>query len=353
MHSISIDRGSAATVQRSDIATFKEPLQHFLSIVQSCRTANGHMKMLQSSSGGNITLTSSSKRLFSNLSMRKPVIQLLVSAAQGHLDACSDFGLFLTLFSADLVLKSMNSNMNLKILAECYEEFLTMCLQHLESPNCRFKYSAIISNSSFIKSFVKTILSSKPLCALNKEDLCHVSNCVIDLFLQTVSNGSPEAHIADSVYIMIQSGLNVMKSVTLDGFAVQAPDLSKFKVQFIHPKKSYVNNCERIKLALVSVSMSGDLEELSATSYEVSADISWDSVVLDSLSYFCDSLIQSDVGIVLCQKVIHPRLKVQFKKAGVIAVDRVGSYPIKFISTLSGKNSYSFFVLHKTIFVNY
>ncbi|KAL4238635.1 hypothetical protein ACF0H5_003342 [Mactra antiquata] len=336
MSSIKVDKGSSAMIQRSGLIAFKEPLQLFLSIVKSSRSPCGNVKVLQSSNGGNVSFTSSSKRLFKALSVRKPVIRLLVTAAQGHLEAYSDNGLFLSTFSTDLVLRSMNSSKNLRILNECYEIFLTLCLQYFNRDCCNFKYPAVISDLRFIQSFVRTVLKSKPLCTLNEEKLSHLCKLIIDLFLHGATSEKNGIHLMDSVYILSYPGIDVLESSSYRGLALLAPECSKFKTQTLQPKSTKCENEMKIKLALVAMSMSGDLEELSTTNYEVTTDITWDSVILEGLSKFCDSLIQFNVGLVLCQKVIHPQLKIKLKNSGVIVVDRVGSYPMKYICTLSG-----------------
>ncbi|XP_053400205.1 molecular chaperone MKKS-like isoform X2 [Mercenaria mercenaria] len=264
-----------------------------------------------------MTLTSSSKRLLQSLSVRKPIIQLLVSATQGHLSAYSDGGLFLASLASDLVLRSVDSNQNAKILAEVYETFLTLSLEYLNSDVCAFKYKAMMSDIKFMKSFVKSVLGTKSLCQWDKSKLEHVSNIVLETFLQCLSDDSQSMHASD-VFVMATLELDMLESKSMCGLLLPAPELSKFKVKpLIKAKTVGSGQSQDYKSGLNNRlnSLSGDLDELSGVKYEVSQDISVDTEMLERLSGFCDSIVQSNVGLVLCQKVIHPKLKLILRKS--------------------------------------
>lgn len=326
-----------ASVQRSRLLHFKEAVHNFLDIAGSCRTPGGKIKILQNTSGGNVTLTSSSKRLFQNLSVQKPIIQLLVTATQGHLGAYGDGGLFLAAFASKLVLTSIDSSRNPKVLAEVYEVFLTLCLEFLKSTDCTFKHVALMSDIKFMKSFVKSILESKPLCGLNDLSVWHLSKIILETFLQSVSEYNQSLHGSDNVYTVATVGADVLESRNLCGIILASPEHSRFKILDIEPKYEIRGDKTCICVALITVSLSGDLEELSQVNYEARLDIDMDTEVLERLSDFCESLVQSNVGLVLCQKVIHPQLKISLRQARVIVIDRIGLQSIKYITKLTGR----------------
>lgn len=335
MAAIKVEKNPPALVQRSRLQMYREALHNFLELTSSSRSPKGKLKILQNTGGGSMTLTSSSKRLLQSLSVRKPVIQLLVTSTQGHLNAYSDGGLLLASFAADLVLISMDCKHNSKILTEIYEKFLTLCLEHLNSPDCIFRYKALMSNIGFMKSFVKSVLGTKSLCEWNDERLSYISKLVLETFLQSLSDERHSLNTCDNVYTITSSELDVLESRTLSGLLLPAPELSKFRKQDF--KLVLHGENKRIKLALVTASLSGDLDELSGVNYEVSQDVDIDAVILKGLSDFCDALVQSGVGLVLCQKVVHPKLKLSLRKFGVIVVDRLGLQPVKYITKLTGK----------------
>jgi McKusick-Kaufman syndrome protein len=334
---IQVDRGTPATVQKSSLSVYRTSIHNLLTLARSCRTPAGHIKILQNTTGGSLTLTSSSKRLFASLAVKKPIIQLLVTAAQGHLGAYSDGGLFTITFATDLVLNSLDSSQNVKILAEIYEKLLFICLNYMRSEMCRFKYIAKVSDIRFMTNFVKSVLVTKPLCCLYDFNLDHIIRLVLETFLQCVSDSDQCLTVSDSVYSICTSGYRVTESRVVEGLLLLAPEYSRFKTSDIKPKYVNHNSRQNIKVAMVTLSLSGDLEELSDIDIEVGGDVSIDTVILEDLSGFCESLIQSEVGLVLCQKVVHPKLKLSLQSAGVVVVDRLGIQPIKFVTTLSGK----------------
>lgn len=337
MVTIGVDPGSPASVQRSRLLHFKEAVGNFLDITISCRTPGGKIKILQNASGGNLTLTSSSKRLFQSLSVQKPIIQLLVTATQGHLGAYSDGGLFLATFAAKLVLKSIDSSRNPKVLAEVYEVFLTMCLEFLNSTHCTFKHAALMSDIKFMKLFVKSILESKPLCGLNESTVGHISKIILETFLQSVSEYNQSLYGSDNVYTVATVGADVLESRNFGGIVLPSPELSRFKMLDIEPKFEIRDDKTCILVALITVSLSGDLDELSQVNYVARQDIDVDTEVLERLLDFCESLVQSNVGLVLCQKVIHPQLKISLRRARVIVIDRIGLQSIKYVTKLTGR----------------
>ena len=71
--------------------------------------------------------------------------------------------------------------------------------------------------------------------------------------------------------------------------------------------------------------------------------IEMDTIVVDELLKFCEALIQSEVGLVLCQKVVHPRLKYRWRQAGVIVVDRLGLQPVAYVLKLTGNSALKIF----------
>lgn len=338
MSGIHPDGGPPGIVHRSSFLVYRPSLQNLLSLTRTCRTPSGHIKILQNSTGGNLILTSSSKRLFQSLSIKKPIIQLLVASAQGHLSAYSDGGLFLTTFATDLILRSLDSKQNIKILAEIYETFLTFSLAYMSSDTeaCWFKYSASMSDIKFMTSYVRSVLYTKPLCCFYDSKLDFLSRLVLETFLQSISDKKQTLSVSENVFTVCTAGAEVTESSILEGLLLLAPEFSRFKSCNIKPKYVDRNKKQLIIVAMVTVSLSGDLEELSGIDFEISQSVSVDDVVLDELLEFCDHLIQSRVGLVLCQKVVHPRLKLHMQSAGVIVVDRLGIQSVKFVTNLTG-----------------
>ena len=309
-------------------------IQTLYQLAASSRGPLGNMKMLQNQSGGHLTVTSSSKRLLNSLSVTKPVIQLLVSAAQGHLDAFSDGGLFLVSLATSLTITSLQSDLSCKTLSEIFEKFLTLCLQYLHSDICGCKVGTVLSNINFMKSIVRTVIQSKPLCKLNEEKLELISRLVIEAFLGSVSDTYSNIGI-DNVHILCREGSNIIESKLLTGLIIQAPELSKYKSVKLSLKR-HENEGNRIKVAVVTVSMSGDMEEIPDTQLEVWNGVDLDSVLVEQEMTFCQQIVECGVGMLFCQKVVHPKLKLELRQSGVLVLDRLGLNMVGIVCKITG-----------------
>lgn len=91
-----------------------------------------------------------------------------------------------------------------------------------------------------------------------------------------------------------------------------------------------------IKIALFCVSMSGDSFNPKEGTITVHHGISLEMSELNQLLNVGKQLVTDEVGLVVCQKVIHPSLKQYLKENGVIAVDRAGLSLMEPLSRMTG-----------------
>lgn len=324
---------SRQTLKNTDVLS---AIQTLHNLVSSSRGPHGNIKILQNQSGGHLTLTSSSKRLLNSLSITKPVIQLLVSSAQGHLDVYCDYGLFLISFATSLAKSSMESGLNCKILSEIYEKFLTLCVEYLNSDECGCKINAVMSDIKFMKSCVRTVIQSKPLCRLNKDNLDFIPRLIIEAFLCSISDS--ESTIGnENVHIMCHEEGSIKDCKLVNGLMLQAPELSKYKKLNLDIKRHGTTR-NKIKVAMVTVSMSGDMEEMPDANLEVWNGVKLDNLLVEQEMKFCQQIIEAGIGILLCQKVVHPKLKLELRESGVLVVDRLGLNLVGVVCKISGSS---------------
>ena len=330
---------AAASSEKTQVSqqTLKNPdvlaaLITLLELVSSSIGHHGNIKILQNQSGGHLTLTSSSKRLLTSLSITKPVIQLLVSSAQGHLDAYKDGGLFLLSLATSLIKTSVESDLNCKILSEIYEKFLTLCVEYLNSDECTCKVNVVLSDIKFMKSCVRSIVQAKPLCRLNEEKLDLISRLLIEAFLTSVTD---KESTVESVNIIGLEEKDVLESKLVNGLLLQALELSKYK-KLVLDFKRHEKEKNRIKVAMVTVSMSGDLEEMPDVKLEVWNRVDIDTVLVDQELRFCEQIVKCGVGLLLCQKVVHPKLKLELKRSGVLVIERLGMNIVGTVCKITG-----------------
>ncbi|KAK3087839.1 hypothetical protein FSP39_011341 [Pinctada imbricata] len=307
-------------------------ITEFKSIVSSARGPNGKIKMIQNSIGGHLTLTSTSCRLLSVTSFSQPVLRLLVSAAQGHLSRFDDGGFNMIILSLNLIEKSLKFQINHKILVEIFEEFLDICLNILETDE-HLKLPIQISKMEHISCLVKTILMSKPLCRCERKNLEVMKNLVIRAFLQSLPDDLKNSSFSDRIYLKTATGKSVIESSIHSGLLVEAPDIPTYATGILG---KYFTEGESVSVALVTISMSGDTEEHVKGSYQISQDVRSTDVVLNKMTEFCDVLSKLNVKLLLCQKVIHPKIKHYLRQMGIFTMDRLGLQPISYVRDLTG-----------------
>ncbi|XP_063426326.1 molecular chaperone MKKS-like [Mytilus trossulus] len=322
---------SVGTLQLQNLVSpdIVDALNLFLKITASCR--KGCIQMVQNSVGGHLTMTSTSCRLLQSLSVSKPVIRLIVTAVQGHLQHFSDGGHFVSMLPVLLLTKSMNLNVTNSYLTELYDRFLTIVVEDITAESSKMNID--ISSLNQMTNFVKTIIGRKPLCKLNSYDLDNFSKLLVQVFASYLPCEGRSGSWEENIYLIPVEGLPVSDSKLYQGLLLQGYQLPLAALNNV--KK--VNN--RINVAMVTISMTGDSEEIMDAEYEVFNELSEEKTVLSRIMKFCDRCAELNVGVLFCQKVIHPSVKSYLYKQNILPVERLGSQMIPFILKLTGAQS--------------
>lgn len=318
-----------STVHQSELRDNLEGLKLLKNIVVTCRGPHGKVKVIQNSSGGHVTLTSSSGRLLPVLSVSKPLLKLLVSSAEAHLRMFSDGGLSLMAWCLNIVELSENSLVTNRCLIELYDELMELAAGVLSSNDFPGRVNFTLSNIAQILSLVRTILSSKPLCKLSSECLKHLTSMVVECFLSSVKGDYKNTNC---VLILTAEGLSANRSNYVPGILMLYPEISSSCVR----KLPFNVKDKRITVALVTVSMSGDSDEVIQGQYERNVEVNAEKTVIDYMKTFCDRLIGCGVEVIMCQKVIHPWIKSQLRQRKVFVIERMGARLTSFAQDLTG-----------------
>lgn len=299
-------------------------LELLRQVLTSSIGPNGNIKMVQNVAGGHLTLTSRSGRLFEAMSFSSPVTKLIVTAIQGHLQHFQDGGNFAALLSLNLILQSIKSGMNRKLIIEIFEELLTLSLSYLNSGKCPVKFKVKISELKHMSLVIKSMLTSKPSCHLHGDDLDLISRLLIETFLNCLPSEDTSNIHSDCLHILCFDSRPVSASALYKGLLIEFPELPSNYSHEIGLRKVESNGKFGIKCVVVTVSMSGDTEALADVHCEVDMDSRVEIAVLHRLKDFCSIIAQDGIGILFCQKVVHPELKQYCRDEGVKVVDRLG-----------------------------
>ena len=332
--------GRVCTSQQSElhIKPLSDPdtltaLRELHRMFKSCYGPAGKLKLLHNNTGGHVTVTSSSGRLLHGLTVTKPVIKLLKSVIQEHLMLFSDCGTLTGLLSLALINSSLKLDLNRHLLTDIHEVVCKWCIEALEREDCACKVQLAITDFDALLNVVGSVMRSKPGCSLYGKDRDHICNLVLDAFLRTFqSEGSHSAHFGSVRYVSFE-GLHPSSSQIIDGILFPSPNVPAYAKACIHAK---CGENGLIKVALFNISLSGDSEQYIDATYELREGLDLSEIVLEKIKDCVDGLVQDGVGLIACQKVVHPTVKKQCKEQGVLVLDRLGFSFITALHHLTG-----------------
>uniref|UniRef100_A0A452ISU8 Molecular chaperone MKKS n=1 Tax=Gopherus agassizii TaxID=38772 RepID=A0A452ISU8_9SAUR len=306
-------------------------LSVFSGIVQSCYGPTGRLKQLHNGMGGYVRTTSQSSALLGGLSITHPALKILTASVRNHISRFSDCGLFTAILCCSLVEHFQRINFATCTVTKISRHLLSLCTDYLKSEACGCRVSVDFDSIKTLLSLVRSILASKPACMLNKTEANHLSTLVLKAFLLTIPHTIETNVVLGKCVIIPVKDKRVMDSTVFPGLLIEIPE---FQLARTFPIKRVSSST--IKMALFCISMSGDLSSIGEGTVIVHHGISLEVAVLDQLLNLGKQLVNDQVGLVVCQKVIHPSLKQYLKEHCVITIDRVGVSMMEPLSQMTG-----------------
>ncbi|NWR49783.1 TCPB protein, partial [Regulus satrapa] len=296
-----------------------ESLSLLSGILKSSYGPAGRLKQLHNGVGGCVCTTSQSSALLGHLSLGQPVLRVLKASVQNHVSRFSDCGLFTAILCCGFLENFRSLNVAPYTVIKISKHLLSLCMDHLRSEACACRVSVDFSSVDTLVCLVRSILTSKPACMLNKTEVEHLTSLVLKAFLFTVPCRVETNAVLGKCVIIPVKGRRVVDSTVLPGLLIETPETPLGKPLAV--KRTGANV---IRTALFSVSMSGDGSNPEEGTLVVHHGVSLEVLELNQLLSVGEQLVKDEVGLVLCQKVMHPSLKEYLKENGVIAVDRAG-----------------------------
>uniref|UniRef100_A0A8C5T2Z2 Molecular chaperone MKKS n=1 Tax=Malurus cyaneus samueli TaxID=2593467 RepID=A0A8C5T2Z2_9PASS len=300
-------------------------------ILKSSYGPAGRLKQLHNGVGGCVCTTSQSSALLGHLSVSQPVLRVLTASVQNHVSRFSDCGLFTAILCCAFIENFRSLNVAPFTVIKISKHLLSLCMDYLKSEACACRVSVDFSNVETLVCLVRSILTSKPACMLNKTEVDHLTMLVLKAFLFTVPCHVETNAILGKCVIVPVKGTRVVDSTVLPGLLIEAPE-----IQLGKPLAVKRTGSNAIKTALFSVSMAGDGFNPEEGTIAVHHGVSLEASELNELLNLGKQLVKDEVGLVMCQKVMHPCLKQYLKENGVIAVDRAGLCLMEPLGRLTG-----------------
>ncbi|XP_006030174.1 McKusick-Kaufman/Bardet-Biedl syndromes putative chaperonin isoform X1 [Alligator sinensis] len=313
----------------------KDTVSHSMSvlsgILKSCYGPTGRLKQLHNGMGGYVRTTSQSSTLLSGLSATHPILKVLTASVQNHVSRFSDCGLFAAILCCNLLENFQRIKLLPCTVAKISRHLLSLCTDYLKSEACACRILVDFNSIETLLCLVRSVLTSKPACMLNKTEADYIGILVIKAFLLTVPN-NVETNVALGKCIIVPvKNKRVMDSTVFPGLLIEIPELQMARTFPIRRVSS-----SSIKIALFCISLSGDHSSTGEGTVVVHHGVSLELAELDQLLNLGKQLVNDQVGLVVCQKVIHPSLKQYLKEHHIIAVDRVGLSVMEPLSQMTG-----------------
>ncbi|NXC26967.1 TCPB protein, partial [Campylorhamphus procurvoides] len=311
--------------------TVRQSLSLLSRIFKSCYGPAGRLKQLHNGVGGCVCTTSQSSAILRHLSVSDPVLRVLTASVQNHVSRFSDCGLFTAILCCSLIESFRSLNVASCIVIKITRHLLSLCMDYLKSEACGCRVSVDFCSIETLACLVRSVLTSKPACMLNKTEVDHLTTLVLKAFLFTVPCHVEANAVLGKCVIVPVKGRRVMDSTVLPGLLIEAPE-----IQLEKPLAVKRTDSNMIKIALFCVSMSGDGFNHEEGTIAVHHGFSLEMSELNQLLCLGKQLVNDGVGLVVCQKVIHPSLKQYLKENHVMAVDRAGLSLMEPLSQMTG-----------------
>lgn len=297
-------------------------------ILASCYGPSGRLKQLHNGLGGSVCTTSQSSALLRNLSVTHPVLKVLTASVHNHVSCFSDCGLFTAILCCNLIENTQRIGLPPTKVIKLNKDLLSFCTSYLKSEACSCRIPVDFSSTHILLGLVHSILTSKPACMLTRKETDHISALILKAFLLTIPESAEDQIILGKSIIVPLKGQGVTDSTLLPGLLIE---MSEVQLRRFPTRKS-----SALKVALFCVSLSGDFSNAGEGTVVVPYQVSLENAVLKQLLNLGRQLVSDHVGLVLCQKVIHPSLKQFFSEHHVIAIDRVGVTLMESLSKVTG-----------------
>ncbi|XP_048363662.1 McKusick-Kaufman/Bardet-Biedl syndromes putative chaperonin-like [Sphaerodactylus townsendi] len=331
MSRVDVKKASLCTSEPLSQETVGHALSAFSKIVKSCFGPTGRLKQLHNGVGGRVRTTSHSSALLGSLSVTHPVLKLLTASVQNHVSRFGDAGLFTAVLCCSLLEKWQGLSVAPCTRVKISQHLLSQCLDYLPSEACGCKIPVDFSCSKILLDLVRSVLAGKRACMLSRKEADHVSMLILKAFLLTVpQNVGTGVGLGKCLYVPIKEK-RVMDSMVCPGLLIETP---AFHQTQLLPAR--ITALSPIRTALFSASLSGDAGDTGEGSIIVHHGVSLEAAVLDQLLSLGQRMVKDGVGLVVCQKVIHPALKQYLKENQVVAVERVGAAMMEPLKEITG-----------------
>jgi McKusick-Kaufman syndrome protein len=284
----------------------------------------GGIKIL-TSGAGYTTFTSSSSRILNNITLSNPVCLFISQIIKSQLNDYNDHGLYTGILITSLLEKILSHRVGLSVpAAASIIEDLSSTLTDLFDLSC-IKLKVDFSTVKQLLPLVKSILSSKPTCGLTRADAQNLQLSIVKGFLQTTGKTMGD------IILQCTEGPE-MRSQVFPGILYQ---INYDDICTVLYEKCNKMAC--ISLILFNIMLTGEETSKISENRSIKLEVpkNDNSFVAETLKLF-DKIVELNIDVVACQKVVHPTLCLYLQRKGILLLDRMGTELTHAVEKLSG-----------------
>lgn len=269
-----------------------------------------HLKLIRTLDQSMTICSSMSNRLQAQIKCQHRISRLVLSALQKQLTTYHDGGLYFTIVFLSFLLQFREIQNSISIFHSCLNLF-----DQIEIDREILTLNSIQSLISIVRSVI-----CKSLAYRNNQQIReHICLLAVKSYLENLSLNQQQ-------FILTIDHLQIEQSNLFDGLIYTNSSI-------------HLSNQQRTCLYF-RISLAGDYQIENIDHIETDKEIfEWIRLTADRIArqIIANSCLHHG-GLVLCQKVIHPSVKIQLRKYGIDTIDRIGRQHTPYFCYLTGSN---------------
>jgi len=318
-------------------------LEIIRDLAASCYGPSGRPKLIRANeSGGAVTVTSTSHRLFGAMRLQHPAARVLLellSARQAH---GADGGHFTLMLSTELVLRMHNSRVPPRLATALLQEALEVCGRFLHEPDCACAPRLRVGSLPSLLGLVRAVVAPKrvALPGVDADGLQRLCVLLVDAFVRSLPDDEAglradacDADNADDGPIRLLPGIRQLALVgapctdseIVDGVLLDVPLADGAPL----PKPG-----SPLHVALYAESLEAGADLVGDAAIQLGGAAA--AAAEATLARFADALAAAGVRLLACQKLVAPALQRLLLARGIIPLPRLSLRHVGAVRRLSG-----------------
>jgi McKusick-Kaufman syndrome protein len=277
---------------------------------------NARLKLIQTLDNSMSVCTSISSRIQYQLKCRHMISRLLSSAIQKQISAYHDGGLYFSIIFCNFLIqfRDIHSNKKISLFEDCLD-----LIDEMNIPKEIITFNSIHQLMAIARAVICKSL------AYNNSDFLREQLCLLSVksFLEKITT--------EQQLILTIQGLSTEESALFNGLLYQ--------------RNSPLCSQTTRSCLYFTISLAGDyiIEDVDHIETEKQM-FEWIQNVADRIA---KQIIEynhlHNGGLILCQKVIHPSIKIKLKEYGIDTIDRLGRQSTPYFCYLTGNKKKIFY----------